>query len=384
MGNTYYVASTGSDSNPGTIAQPFLTIAHGLSVMAGGDTLFIRAGSYAEGINNNVKSGLSWSQPTTISAYQSEAVTLQPTSASSRGLYLGTDTSYVVFQNLIFDCINTTLDGVKLTKDSGSTNGANHNKMVGCEVKNPAENGILISDASGVGHCDYNQFINCKVHDGRILTNPGHYHGFYIESNNNLVDGCQMYNMQAYGLQVFASAGNNCSNNTVRNCIVHDNAKDGSSTGGMILGTGSNNTAYNNEVYNVPRGIKTGQGDKSTTIYFNSIYNCSVYGIALSDSGAASTNPVVENNIVSNSTTKDYIDEGSVGTTSDYNCTKDGTAVGTHSLKNTDPKFTNPPTDFTLQAGSPCKLAGIAVAGITTDIVGRPTKVPPNMGANQN
>ena len=33
---TYYVATTGSDANPGTQAQPFLTIARGIAVAAGG------------------------------------------------------------------------------------------------------------------------------------------------------------------------------------------------------------------------------------------------------------------------------------------------------------------------------------------------------------
>ena len=34
----YYVSLTGSDSNPGTLAQPFGTINHGASVLTPGDT----------------------------------------------------------------------------------------------------------------------------------------------------------------------------------------------------------------------------------------------------------------------------------------------------------------------------------------------------------
>src|SRR5205085_12166409 len=38
-GTTYYVSLTGSDSNPGTLLQPFATINHGASVLHPGDTL---------------------------------------------------------------------------------------------------------------------------------------------------------------------------------------------------------------------------------------------------------------------------------------------------------------------------------------------------------
>src|SRR5207245_951499 len=38
-GKTYYVSTTGSDSNAGSLAAPFLTINHGLGVLNAGDTL---------------------------------------------------------------------------------------------------------------------------------------------------------------------------------------------------------------------------------------------------------------------------------------------------------------------------------------------------------
>jgi hypothetical protein len=47
-GTTYYVAKTGSDSNPGTQASPFLTIQHGASVAGAGDTVLVGAGVYNE------------------------------------------------------------------------------------------------------------------------------------------------------------------------------------------------------------------------------------------------------------------------------------------------------------------------------------------------
>ena len=43
-GNSYYVSTTGSDSNPGTITQPFRTLGHGVGVLNPGDTLYVPAG----------------------------------------------------------------------------------------------------------------------------------------------------------------------------------------------------------------------------------------------------------------------------------------------------------------------------------------------------
>jgi hypothetical protein len=45
---TYYVATTGSDSNPGTQAQPFKTISKGIATAASGDTLLVADGTYNE------------------------------------------------------------------------------------------------------------------------------------------------------------------------------------------------------------------------------------------------------------------------------------------------------------------------------------------------
>jgi hypothetical protein len=42
----FYVATTGSDSNPGTMAQPFATLQKGADVAAAGDTVYVRGGTY--------------------------------------------------------------------------------------------------------------------------------------------------------------------------------------------------------------------------------------------------------------------------------------------------------------------------------------------------
>src|SRR5437870_7676742 len=81
--STYYVSTTGSDSNPGTLSQPFATINHGASVLQSSDALYIRAGTYAESLVNAVPGGTSWTAPVTVAAYPNETVILRPTSTSA-------------------------------------------------------------------------------------------------------------------------------------------------------------------------------------------------------------------------------------------------------------------------------------------------------------
>mgnify|MGYP001327286453 FL=1 len=54
---TYYVATTGSDSNPGSEAAAFRTIAHAVSRMNAGDTTYVKSGVYNEGLIKFRRSG---------------------------------------------------------------------------------------------------------------------------------------------------------------------------------------------------------------------------------------------------------------------------------------------------------------------------------------
>lgn len=54
---TYYVATAGSNSNPGTESKPWQTVAYAVSTMIAGDTTYVRGGTYNEGLIRFRRSG---------------------------------------------------------------------------------------------------------------------------------------------------------------------------------------------------------------------------------------------------------------------------------------------------------------------------------------
>ncbi len=71
-GSTYYVATTGNDTNPGTFERPWQRIGKAASTMVAGDSALVRGGVYHESVNP-AQSGTE-SDPITYVAYDTESV----------------------------------------------------------------------------------------------------------------------------------------------------------------------------------------------------------------------------------------------------------------------------------------------------------------------
>lgn len=355
---TYYVATNGNNANAGTQAQPFQTIGQGLSVLAAGDTLYIRGGTYAERIDSNqqtVRAGTSWSNVVTIAAYAGETVTLRPGSGGEVINLTQSSIQYVVFDGLSLDATGVQF-GMSLT------NGANHVRFKNGEMKNSTLTGVAISVSPA---SSYNEILNSKIHD---LGSSNQDHGLYIQTTNNLVEGCEIYNTSGYGIQLYNGyGGERASNNIIRNNRLHNLGLGSSGLGAVTINSGDDNMFYNNLVYDSLRGIDVmWGGPQRTKIYNNTIYNTSAAGIEI---GSGSTNAVVQNNIVyQNGST--IINNG-VGTQISNNLT-------------TDPKFVNASAkDFTLQQTSPAIDTGVTLDAVTTDFAGttRPQGAGYDVGA---
>jgi hypothetical protein len=138
----YYVSKAGADANSCPQAQsvstPKLTISSGASCLKPGDTLFVKAGLYAEQLSNVIPSGTSWTSPVTVAAFFGDEVTIQPaTGASSVIAFSGPNQAYIVIDGMIVDCVNASTNCVSIQQ------GAHHIKIKNSEVKNSPGSGVL-------------------------------------------------------------------------------------------------------------------------------------------------------------------------------------------------------------------------------------------------
>jgi parallel beta-helix repeat protein len=343
---TYHVSTTGSDSNPGTLSQPFLTISKGLSVMTAGDTLRIRQGTYAEFITS-VPSGTSYANAPVISAYPGETVTLAPSgSLLASVIDLAGPFHHVIFQNLRIDAAGVGYGGQV-------SRGGHHIRFQGVEIFNAGQNGFLLPNLSTTTST-FIEFLNCNVHDNGFLLIDGKYgHGLYIETSDNLVEGCAVHHNGAYGIHIFSGSAGVASNNTVRANDAHDNSRGTPTIGaGILLSSGDNNVAYNNITRGNAYGIIVGFGSVNSNMkaYNNTIYRNSLDGILVTvDSSSAQ----LRNNIL-------WANGNAMSNSGS------GTVMSNNLL--TNPMFLNEGGgDFHLLSTSPAINAGMTLGAVPTD-----------------
>ena len=130
-GSTYYVSTSGSNSNPGTLAQPWKTIQKAANTVTQGDTVYIRGGTYNEKITfSNVQgTSSSWIK---FAPYNSESVTV-----SGSG-------------------IGTGYDGIFEFND-----GCKYIQITGLEIKNTNGHGIFLLG----GEINSIRIDHCIIHN---------------------------------------------------------------------------------------------------------------------------------------------------------------------------------------------------------------------------
>jgi hypothetical protein len=168
----YYVATTGSDSNAGTMASPFATLQKGVNTAVAGDTVWIRGGTYnittpattGAGINFT-KSGTAQS-PINYFAYQGEVPVFDFTNMviSTTGYTHGfvINASYLHFKGLEIRYVpmNTfSNNGVAVT-------GGGYDIFELLNMHHNSGNGIFIGSKTAGGH----QILNCDAHDNYDAT----------------------------------------------------------------------------------------------------------------------------------------------------------------------------------------------------------------------
>lgn len=281
---TFYVAPNGSDSNPGTIEQPWKTLNHALRQMDPGEVLNVREGLYSENVHvsaSQITPGTAES-PITIKAHPGETPEI-------RGLFWLTNPSYWKIQNLEFTWNNGNSSSDHMVKLRGGTgweltgsrlSGARSFAalLVGMEAKNFKVSGnvvhdtypsnglnqdhlIYVDNGSGNGVIERNLLYNAlngrgvKLGPGSLsspgtdnitvryntivnTTGPSNVQ-FSGNSSNNVVERNIMVDPQSQraNVTVYEIQG---TNNVVRNNVGHGGARVADFISGRVINGGGN------------------------------------------------------------------------------------------------------------------------------------------------
>lgn len=224
----YYVSKEGSDINPGTLSQPWLTIQKAANTLTAGDTVFIRGGIYKERVV--LKGSGTAGNPITYTTYPNEIATIDGS-------------------------------GIRLPSDWGGLldiSQKNYIYISGLQIKNAGPNdnnsGILIDNSAYVtlaGNTIYN-----TVSSGIGVWNS---HNIIID-NNDVSLCCNDGEQECITIA------------TTRNFVVKNNHVYQSGPGtiggeGIDVKDGSSNgKVYNNRVHHLNRvGIYVDAWDKRTS-----------------------------------------------------------------------------------------------------------------------
>ncbi len=399
--STYYVATNGSDTNPGTLSSPWRTINKAANTLVAGDSVNIRAGTYKEQVTPK-NSGNASSGFITYAAYPNETVTVDASNglnAAWSGVFNISNRSYIQISGLRI--INSPGFGVFLSS-------SNNMRILNNYISNISNAGILVDhsdtitlDGNEVGFASSGGDQNNGIQESVSLNHATN----YIVSNNSVHDGGMegidakvgssngkifgntVYNMARVGIYVDAwdtSITNvEIYKNTVSNSrpVASGAAEDGIRIGAEHGSTVSNVKIYNNTLHNLSgSGVTLANYTESgypepkfsnISMYNNTIYNAGTKagnswgGGGIDVQTSSNTGITIRNNILSKAGSFNVA--ASSGSTVSNNLFDAGSTSGTSAVQG-NPAFMNvAKADFHLQATSPAINTGITTGAPTVD-----------------
>jgi hypothetical protein len=303
--STYYVAPTGSNANPGTLAQPFKTIQHGIDMAAKpGDTIEVRAGTYAERLicshSGNAAGGF-----ITLENFPGEHVLLTGQGAANNDIGYGNNMVMILNQSYL------KLTGFEIAYDNGI---AVQDDAFGVRVQGSGSNVVIqgntIHDITG---SVAPQQGGAGIHVyGSSLTTP--YDSVIIDGNT--IYKCQPGDSQTETLTV----NGNVTNFRITNNLIHDDNNIGidmiggeGPTFGLPTGTqglpvARNGLCSHNTVYNIHANYGGGfaggiyvDGGQNITISDNVSYqNDMGLEVGAENHGYVTSGVIVQDNLLYN------------------------------------------------------------------------------------
>ena len=337
----YYVATNGSDANPGTAAAPFRTLQKAANVVGPGDTVIVRDGVYTGGSSGG------------------DLVSLSRSGSSSAWIVFRAERKW-----------GAVLDGRNNYNQTGIDFGSvSYVRIEGFEIR---------------GFQGYGFVLYGGGHDLAVVGNHVHTIGRYCTDTNNGRTG--------------VSIGEGTSRVLFEGNVWHDigrfaDGESGCNTGntyymnhdhGIYVAEGDEITIRNNVFYNFKRGwaiqryATSGYRVAGLKILNNTFVGANPYREGHIILATATSGLQIENNIFYNPQGGGVlVDDGSLSGTVRANVTYGGSATvgGTGGLtvsgnwNNTDPRFISS-SNFRLQSGSPAVDVGLRLSEVARDADG--------------
>jgi parallel beta-helix repeat protein len=270
--NAFYVSPNGNDSNAGTLAAPFATLARAQQAMEGSSikTTYVEGGTY------NLSNTL-----TLTSADNGETWQYYAPDGVDSAIIDGGGTLYNIVD--VF-AQNVTIDGLQFQHATNS----------GVELDGPNHNGGYVSNNNTVENCVFANFTNV---DGAPIAIWG--------ATNTKVYNNLIYNVTSKAIGVETWAGDNSSGTDIENNVIINAVTNNTDNGAIYLQdlTGGNTTDVtikNNFIdgygsaANFDKAIYLDDGASNTTITGNIIEGSGEYAIQYH----GGDNNVVSGNII--------------------------------------------------------------------------------------
>jgi hypothetical protein len=241
---TYYVSTTGNDSNPGTIGAPWLTIQHAANTAKAGATVYVFEGVYNESVN--FPSSGTESEPITFQSYSGQTAVIDGTGLPVNG------TQGLI--NIVGKRSYITVRGFEIRHYTTSS-------------ENDVPTGVWIT-GSGTGI----QILNNRVHDITTKTEAnGNAFGISVYGTSKTpITQLRISGNEVYDLRTGESESVNVDGNVtyfkITNNLIHDNDNIGIDAIGYegVGPVGYDEAMYGdisgNTIYNISGITNPGEG----------------------------------------------------------------------------------------------------------------------------
>ena len=186
-GQTFYVATTGTDSNPGTLEAPWRTVQKAFNVLQPGQRALVRAGTYGESLTLR-RAGTAVA-PITVESYPGERPIVN--GGGRRPLEISASGAYFRIRGFVF-------------QNSPYNSGGNidiyghHLEISGNAVRNSQDQGIYTDEDSH----DVQLLGNWIHNNGQGIVHQSH--GIYLQGNDHLVANNVIHDhVKGFGIQVY-------------------------------------------------------------------------------------------------------------------------------------------------------------------------------------